>query len=238
MSFVIDIIIILTAVAAIYLGITRGFIKSVMGFATLLLAIIAAYIFTEPAAGWINERFVGNWINGIVSESIGDIVAAGDQQLELSKIIEDRPEALDVIAERFGFHLDEIADYYVEVLSGEPDSEAVQKLAEYIAAPTAETISRVLGALGVFLAALIVLNLITYILDLICHLPVLNTLNTLLGLLFGAGSALIAAWAISNLAVGLIRALGAIDSKLFNESVISGSIILRFFYENSLILFK
>ncbi|MBQ8510741.1 MAG: CvpA family protein [Clostridia bacterium] len=238
MSFIIDIIIILTAVAAVYLGIIRGFVKSVMGFISLLLAIVAAYIFTGPVSGWINEKLVGDWVSGIVDESLTGIVSAGTEQLDLSKLLADRPEALESIAGQFGYTLDDIDEYYGESLSGMMDGEALSELSKHIADPTAEAISTVAAAIGVFLAALLVLKLITFIFDMICRLPILDTLNTLLGLLFGIGSAVVLAWVISNLAVGALSALNAIDAAMFNQSVIENSIVLRFFYNNSLILFK
>lgn len=238
MSLIIDIIIIFAAVVSIYLGVLRGFVKSVMGFASLLIAIVAVYFFTAPAAAWLNEHVIGEWVDGIVSDSIIGIVTAGEQKIELSKIIEDRPEALNSVAIRFGFDLDQIEEYYRAALAGEPDSEALTMLSNYISSPTAEAISRIAGSICVFFAAMLILRLITFILDLICHLPILNVLNTLLGLLFGTASALISAWVISNMAVGLIRALNSINGDLFNQSVINGSIILRFFYENSLLMFK
>ena len=42
MSLIIDLIIIAAAVASIYLGLQRGFIKSVMNFLSLLIAIAAS----------------------------------------------------------------------------------------------------------------------------------------------------------------------------------------------------
>ena len=88
------------------------------------------------------------------------------------------------------------------------------------------------------MAALIALKLITFILDLICRLPVLATLNSLLGFVFGLANALIGAWVITNLAVGLTHALNAVKPDIFNQSVIDGSIIVKFFCDQSLVFFK
>ncbi|MCI8388590.1 MAG: CvpA family protein [Clostridiales bacterium] len=238
MSLIIDIIIILAAVSAIYLGIMRGFVKSIMSFLSLILAIVATVIFTAPVSQILSEKYIDSWVNDIVKSSIVEIVSAGEQQLELSKIMTDKPEALVLVAARFGCDIEKIDEYYNDALAGKTDSDAINELAGYIASPTAETISNVVAAILVFIAALIALNLITFILDLICRLPVLNTLNTLLGMIFGIASALLSAWVISNIAVGLIRALSAINTGVFNDTVISSSIILRFFYNSGVLLFK
>ena len=238
MSLVIDIIIILAAVASIYCGIVRGFVRSASGFVSLILAVAAAFMFTTPTAEYLNEKFIAERVENIVSDSLTGIVSAGEQQLALPQIIADRPAALDSVAKRFGFDLDEVADYYDGTLSGESDSSAISKLSEYIAEPTARSISRVTASALVFIAALFLLKLLFWLLDLICRLPVLDKLNTLLGLLFGIASAIVFSWSIANISVGLIRAFVAIDSGIFNQSVIDGSVILKFFYEKGFIIFK
>ena len=238
MSLVIDIIIILAAVASIYCGIIRGFVRSASGFVSLILAVTAAFMFTTPTAEYLNEKIFAKRVESIVSGSLTGIVSAGEQKLALSQIIADRPAALDSVADRFGFDLDEIASYYEDALSGETDSEAIAKLSAYIAEPTARSISRVAASALVFVGALILLRMLFWLLDLICRLPVLDKLNTLLGLLFGIASAVVFSWSIANISVGLIRALVAIDSGIFNQSVIDGSVILKFFYEKGFIIFK
>ena len=237
MSLFLDILIIIVAIAAIYSGISRGFVKSVMGFVSLILAIIAAFTFTPKVASIYEEKFVSGWVDGIVKTSLTDLVSAGGQKLELSKIIDDRPDALEAIASRFGFDLDEIVSYYLEI-QPENDSAAIESLAKRISSPTSEAISRVLAAISIFFGALILLKLLTVLLDLICRLPVLSTLNRFLGFLFGLASAAVGSLAIANLAVGLIKALNAVKPEFFNQSVIDGSVIVKFLYDQSLIIFK
>lgn len=238
MSLVIDIIIILAAVASVYGGIVRGFVKSASGFISLILALTATYMFASPAAEWLDRNAVSERVGAIVSDSITSIVTAGEQKLALADIFADRPEALDSIASRFGFDPDEVGEYYSDKLAEKTDSEAIEKLSDYIAAPTSAAISRVLAAAGVFLIALIALKFAFFILDLICRLPVLDQLNTLLGLIFGILSAIVFAWAISNIAVGVIRAFSTIRGDIFNQTVIDGSVILKFFYQKGFILAK
>jgi len=164
-------------------------------------------------------------------------LADGTGSKELDKIFADRPEALTAIAEQFGADLDAIAAHYYDVLAGAAEQEALAELSEMIASPTANAISIALAALGVFIAALIVLKFITFFLDMICRLPLLDRLNTFLGLLFGAASAVVLAWVTANLAAAIVLAFQSIEPGVFNESVISGSIIVKFMREQGWILF-
>ena len=128
MSLVIDIIIILAAVASVYGGIVRGFVKSASGFISLILALTATYMFASPAAEWLDRNVVSERVGAIVSDSITSIVTAGEQKLALADIFADRPEALDSIASRFGFDPDEVGEYYSDKLAEKTDSEAIEKL--------------------------------------------------------------------------------------------------------------
>ena len=237
MSLFLDILIIIVAIMAIYSGISHGFVKSVMGFVSLILAITAAFVFTPKVSELYNEKFVSGWVDGIVETSLDELVTAGGQRLELSKVFDDKPDALRSVAERFGIDLDEIEAFYLEI-SPADDSSAIKSLSEHIASPTAKAISNILAAISILLVAIILLKFITFILDLICRLPVLSTLNALLGFVFGLANALVCAWTISNIAVGLMSALNAIKPDIFNQSVIAGSIIVKFFCDQSLVFFR
>ena len=237
MSLIIDLIIILAAIAAVYLGISRGFVRSVMHFSSLILALIAVFIFTNPVSSWLNQSFIKSGVSDIIEDSLSGIVTAGENHFELSKIFSDRPKALDEIAERFDVDLDALEKFYTDTLTGSSENDALGALSEEIAYPTSKAISNVLAVIIVFIAALLILKFITFIIDRICRLPVLNKLNKFLGFLFGIASAVITAWVIANVSVGVISAFESINENVFNQSVIDGSVILQFFYKNSLIFF-
>ncbi len=238
MSLIIDLIIIIAAIVCVYHGIMRGFVKSIMGFASIIIAVAIAYFFTGDVAEWLNNAFIGEWTANIVNESITGIINAGSEKLALDKIFTDRPETLNDIAARFGADLDAIAKYYYEALASSAEPSAVQALSHRIAEPTATAISTVLSAAGIFFASLLALKLLTLLLDAICRLPVLNKLNKLLGALFGIASACVCTWVIANLAVGAILAFESIDPNVFNKTIINGTVILKFFCENGWIAFQ
>ncbi len=237
MSLIIDALIIVAAIAAVYLGIQRGFVKSIMHFASLILALIAVFVFTEPVKVWLNDNFIGDRVSSITEESLNGIVDAGVEHLKLEKVIEDRPDALLDVTERFSVDIEDFVSYYREFLIDLTESIAIDELAEKLADPTAAALSTVLAAIIVFVVAMVALKLITWLLDLICRLPVLDKLNTFLGFLFGVASAVVTSLVISNMAVGLISALESVNGDIFNMGVIEGSIILRFLHDNSLIFF-
>lgn len=238
MSLIIDLVIIVSAIISVVLGVKRGFVKSVMSFASILLAVIAVYLFTAPTAAILNEKYIGKYLDEAVSEQITQILSAGVGKIDLEKLIDERPDALEEIAKRFNVDLDSIAEYYSEKLADLTDAEAINGISEHISSPAATAISQILAAIAIFVVTLIVLKLLSLVLDLIFKLPVLKTLNSILGLIFGIASALLSTYILANLAFGLVGALGAINPELFNESAINGSVVLKYFVENNLILMK
>ncbi len=238
MSLIIDIIMLLAAAAAIIRGASRGFLKSVMHFASLIIAIICVITFTQPLSQWFGEKFINTSIMQIAEDSLNSIVNAGTENFSIDKIFSDRPEALVSLSEKFSCNLDELSEYYSETLKSLSPGDAIKELSQKIVAATTSSIGNILAAIIIFIAVMLICKLVTYILDLIFCLPVLKQLNRFLGLLFGIVSALVTTWLIANAAVGLINAFSAIRSDIFNESVISNSFILNFFFNNNLILIK
>lgn len=238
MNLIIDLIIVLSAAAAIYLGVSRGFVRSVMHFASLILALIAVFVFTNPVSAWLNNNFIKSGVSDIIENSLSALVFDSDNGFTMPDIFSERPAALDDILERFGVDFDNIKKYYTDnASSSQDDSDAINFISEEIAYPASKAISNILAVIIVFIAAMVVLWLITFILDRICRLPVLRKLNKFLGLLFGIASAVITSLVIANISVGLIQAFESINGNIFNESIIERSIILKFFYNNSLIIF-
>ncbi len=236
MSLVFDFIIILAAVFSIYLGISRGFVRSIMHFASLILALIAVFVFTTPLSELLYDSVISKSVSNITESSLTDIIGTGVAKLEISNVLEDRPEALTDLTTRFFTSIDEVTEYYNNFLKSLSEPDAINKISEMIATPTAKAISTVIAAIILFVGSLLILKIITFILDLIVKLPVLDKLNKFLGMLFGVASALITSIVIANISVGLINSLESINSELFNDSVISGSIVLRFFFNSGLII--
>ena len=238
MSLIFDFIIVLVAAIAIIRGISKGFIKSVMSLASIVIAILCVLTFTKPLSAWVGEKYISEPITDIAHEALSGIVNTGAESMSFDKVFEDRPEALVSLAERFSFDLDEISAYYDNALSSLSVEESITGLSEKIAAPIAEGISTVISAIAIFLVSMLVCTIITFILDGVCHLPVLKKLNKILGAVFGIISALLTSWLIANILAGLIIAFGAVHGEIFNESVITDSFILKFFYNNNLIFIK
>jgi len=231
MNFVFDGIILAVCVISVIVGAKRGFIKSVMGIGTLIAALFVAFAFTPMLSDLIENSSLMQGVSVNISDTIKSLSKNVDNSYDLDRLFADMPDSFRQILERYG------ADAETLKAAVQPAADsaegAVTELADRIAAPVVSAISGVLAFLGLFVATVIVLKLVTWILDLIFQLPVLKTANTVLGLILGIFCALIWAWVLSALSVIFIQAMSSISPEYFSESLIENTIILRFFADDN-----
>ena len=232
MSLIFDGIILLVAVIAIAMGAKRGFVKSVMGIFILIAALFLAYAFTPTVSPYIEETAFIESISEGISETISSLAKNGEDSFDLVKLFRDMPESFQTILERYGVS----ADALEQAINPQPNAngERVQALADMIAGPVAKAISGVLAFLLIFIVSLILLKILMWVLDLIFHLPVLKTANTVLGLVVGIISALVWAWVLSALSVIFINAMSSISPGVFDPTIIENTVILKFFANDGL----
>lgn len=230
MSILFDGIIVLVCLTTIILGIRRGFIKSVMSVCTLVAALFAAFAFTPAVSSYIAQTSMIQDISDSITDTIKSVSVNDSGTYDLHTLFQEMVDPFQQIVDRY--HADE--EQLTETISPSDGAaeDTVQALGDLIAKPVVDALSGVLAFLGIFCAAVIVLKLITWILDMIFQLPVLKTTNTLLGFLFGLVGALIWAWILSALSISFIGAMSSVAPEYFSDSVIEHSLILTFFRGN------
>jgi len=227
MNLILDGILLLICAASIILGAKRGFIKSVMGVCTLIAALFVAYAFTPPLADIIEEQPFMRSISGSITETIKSLSENDGGSYDLKRLFDEMPDAFQQIIDRY----DADEEQLTEAVEVQPEAEEgdVTLLSDLIAEPVSNAIAGVLAFLALFVASVIVLKLLTWILDLIFQLPVLKTANSMLGFLFGVLAALLWAWVLSSLAVTLSDAMSSISPELFPEDLVEHTILVKFF---------
>lgn len=95
-----------------------------------------------------------------------------------------RRPGITALLKGFGTDTDAVKEKY-ESLVQSGETQIAAKLSDYIVEPAAETLSNALAMLAVFVAAILLLNLAVFLLDLVFKLPVLHFANKFGGFLFG-----------------------------------------------------
>ncbi len=227
MSLFLDILIIVVMAVTVIGGYKRGFIKSVMHFASSVLAFFAAVYFTPYLSSYLCESVFMTGISEGIAETLHSLLAVEGNALSTEQLFADMPEALTAIIERFNVDLTAFTEKFIS--SELATAETVETMSDYIARPIAEAISSVAAFLLIFIGVVIVLRIITAVIGIVFELPVLKQLNSFFGLIFGILCAVLYAMVWSTLAVSLVDALHSIDPVSFSEALIDDTFIVKMF---------
>ena len=185
MWFLLDVIIVLIFVLFAISGAKKGFIKSICGIVVTIASILIAMNLSAPVAEFFRDSVVYEQLTDNLHGKIEEYISDAMDEQKLSELLSDIPEGVSVLLAGFGTDADTVSEKYAEMVkNGETD--IAQKLSDYVVEPAAKTISDALAVLAVFLASVIVLNIVVMLLDLVFKLPVLNFANKLGGFVMGA----------------------------------------------------
>lgn len=169
MHIVLDLIVIAVVAVSVILGWRRGFIKSISGLISLVLAVVIVSSFAQPVAEKLDDAVVRPWaVKQVIQTQEGLSPDAPIDQLDPAVVNQG-------IADKFG----------VDVL-GEDHSSDASTVGEYIDAVLKHigitvTVSTALATIGLFALAWLGTLLIGLLLKPILKLPILKQCNGLLG---------------------------------------------------------
>ena len=179
MNYILDGALFLIIVLTMYVYYKRGFVRAVLGFGKTLLSYICAAVFGRLVGGYLGEKFfdknISNIVyNTLVKNNVGD---------KIGKV----PPALGAVAKKCGVDVESM------IANGE-GQEWLQDAASHIGGAISSVVSILAGYILVFVVAYLVFLLGAFILETLVELPVLRTLNRLLGLCLGCLCAIVFAF--------------------------------------------
>lgn len=232
MSFACDGLLIGIILFTILCGWSKGFIKSFMGLIKGIASAIAAYAYTPVLSTYLNDNYIMEKITAGINETLRSLAFDTATDLyDLDRLAADLPEPLVSILERYNVNISEFTSGATG-LTGVSE-ETVYDCSVAIATPTASLLSSALSFAAIFIGVFLALSLLTGLLDLIFHMPVLNAANKLFGLVFGAVEAFFIVSVMSILLSALVTSLGSIEPDLFGAEVIENTVICKFFVEHN-----
>ena len=205
-ALILDILFVLVVAIFVFVGVKRGFIKSLIQSAKFLLTIVIAYFVGSPVAAFLKDKFVFKsvydfWyekINGIYQEANASVNTEG-----LRNTIETAPDFLLAPEKK------------AEILasfSEESGTAMVDSVTTSIANPIADGISNILGYALTFVVAFVLLTVVAWLLTKIAdRVPFIGTANRILGGVFGALVGIIILTVVAVI-IGFIDAEGAVYS--------------------------
>lgn len=224
MSLFLDFIIVLVFALCIITGVKRGFIRSVMGIVIVVVALIGSIRFSPKVAEYLNKNYITPGITSRVEKSI-DSVVSGVEKVDLKKLFTEKSQALTDILEKFGIKFEDARDYYESEAENSDDPE--KRVAEYIAKPLADTLSKAAAFALLFLVISAALGIILIIVDLLANIPIFKQINKSLGLVFGLIKGALYSWGLSLIFCSLLPQLSVIYDGKIPASVIENTVIVK-----------
>lgn len=229
MSIFFDLIIVAVIVISIINGWRNGLVKSVMSFASAILAFFAAVFFTPALGSFICDHFIEEPISAEIAETLSSLLATADEKTSYttSELFEDMPAPLTKILERYNVDKSEFIEKFK---SDVPATDTlVHEMSDAIARPVAGTVSGAAAFIIIFVVVSVILKIVTIVIGAVFELPALKQLNEVFGLLFGVFGALFYAVVLSNAFVHLSSALAVFDPSMFSGDIIEKTYLVRLF---------
>ena len=218
-AIVLDALTIFILVYSLFRGKKKGFVKTGYSLISWLLSLLVAWkLFPYVGKGLRALGLFGKLQGYIASHlSLGEVsgtaeAAAAIQNLPVPKILQEK--------------LIENNNYEVYNIFN------VDTLSDYVASYLANVALNIIAVAATFLLVFLLIRLIGFALEIVAKLPVIRTLNSVLGILAGAAMGVVKEWVLC-IAVTLI---GMIPKFTVLLSGVSASAVTQFFYSHNLIL--
>lgn len=226
MSFLLDVVLIGICIAIVVVSAKRGFVRSLLGLVSKIVALIVAYTFTPALAEFLKTEYFMDSVVSKIQTTLRPYVFINGEY-DFSGLSENLPKTVSDLLERYNVTPEAVLE---SVAPSQSQGEAaLESVSRAIADPVVTMISTALAFLLIFFVTCFVLWIVTAIINSAFKLPVLRTANTVMGFVFGVCSAVLVIVAYSSVMSALVSSLGAISPKWFGEDVIERTLLVRFF---------
>ncbi len=231
-SLVLDILIIVICLIIIIKNAVRGFIKSLMVLARTVLAALIAVIFSAPVAKWLAPTFFSEWAlktsnNAFLATKIAE------NQYQISDVFEGVPNFATKIALNFsGIEENMLQTYFVEKAPATEADTAI--VATGVGNALAYVISLIIAFFALFIIAEIIFGILGALLNKLSKVPMLKSVNIILGGLIGLVISVAIAWLLSKGIQWIINFGHNYYPNIFTEDILNKSVIVKFFLEHDL----
>ena len=234
MGALLDVVSVVILVVCIWSAARRGFVKTIIGFVGTLLAVAAAAIFGPAAASVIRVRLVGPFFERTVGDYLMTYMSGVGESAEafaaqFNQLLAEMPEVLEAYLRRFSVSPEEVRQSF-EASSLESAKDAAVSA---ISTPLSQAVSNALGFLLVFVAALLLIKLLTVLLDTAAKLPLLRSVNKGLGVALGAVQGVLIVLVFAGVITHLAPFLENYMTTAFDANTISSTLVFKYFYELS-----
>lgn len=220
LQYAVDAVLVILFAVCVIMGIRNGFIKTILTFAAVALALVAAVMLSRSLAPVVYDKYVDerayNSIHARLTDSVDSTLALTRQQVMEAVM----PQTVMDVAGSMGVDaagmIESIGDF-----DGSVDK-ASRGLTDAVVKPVFTAAIKAALFIAGFLVCFALLKLIVFLIDRFARLPVVKTVNKTMGALLGALAGLGVLWFLSK---ALVIAGGLLADTVVEEAINSSYII-------------
>lgn len=192
MNYLLDIFLFLLFLLITIISTERGFVNSVWSSVTVLGSFVVAYVLGDAVGNWICDNFVLKYITEYAYNVVEALIDRNANSYNISGLFESLPDEFVALVENCGADLSALEDQFSSSLTLSADE--LYSFAESVASPISQTLSNAIAIVSLFLISLLSLWLVGLVVKIIVKIPIIKTLNSLLGFVFGMLKGLVIVW--------------------------------------------
>ncbi|NLN81691.1 MAG: CvpA family protein [Clostridiales bacterium] len=224
MAYILDGLVIIIFLLAVWLGYRRGFFKSIIQLAGCFIAVMFASTLSAPLSSGIYNQF----ISGTVQKQIeARIEKAGSDSVEtaLGGVLEELPDSVVNALSMFDLGTaEQVKDKLADSLDGSV-TQISQQIEEKVVRPAAVSLLRVLCFFILCILFIVVVGVVASMVGKILRLPVLRQADGLLGGVLGAAQGVVLVF-VAVTVMSLIASTSKSDDKI-NRAVIKDTVLVE-----------
>ncbi|MBQ7333427.1 MAG: CvpA family protein [Clostridia bacterium] len=187
LNIIVDCILVLIIAIGLFLGIKRGFVKTIAKPVKIILTFVIAFSFASP----LSKTFVEPRMREPIANQMEEYILENCEGISAENINEELPTVLKIGASLFDIDINELA-------SGEESASIVNKITESLISPAIHVVSTIITFIILLLVSGIALSIIIWILNSIVDVGVVGVFNRILGAIFSTAFAFIIAWGLTS----------------------------------------
>lgn len=185
MSIFLDVVTVVVFITVIYHAYKKGLVKALVELVGFIAACVVAFLLSGPIGQWIDSAFIGKLVHGSVSQLAAS--SGKDNASFLASLVGSLPTSMGKPLAGIGAGL------------GALGAKALAAVVQAISMPLASVISRGIAFFILLVILLTLVGILGHLSDAVRRIPVVGTLDGLLGAVVGVAEALIVMFFISTL---------------------------------------
>jgi len=189
MWIILDAAVVAILIFSVVRGYRKGLVKTAFKLGIVIVSLILAYSIGPAVSSYLQSTSqyakISQTIQDNVTEKLGFELQPSEQEApSAEQSAGSESDAFENALSSLGIDLGEIKKSYDERVSAGVQS-ASDAISELVVQPVAKTLCNALGFIAVFVVSLLVLHIVMYILDAVCKLPLLKSVNKMGGAVCG-----------------------------------------------------